>query len=94
MLEYRNTSDRQIYLSRDKKKLRIKSCDVNRISLFLPIASKKKLIVVTPCSTHETAHSRLPIPTKILLHLPVLLVALSHSGYEVPLHVYFRAIER
>lgn len=67
---------------------------MNGISLFLPIASKDKLIVVTPCSTRETAHSRLPMPMKMQLHLPALLVAPFLSGYRVPLHVYFRRIER
>jgi len=38
---------------------------VTGISLFVPITSKEKLIVVTPCSTPcETARSRLPVPRR------------------------------
>lgn len=93
MLEYRSASDT---FRQGQKNLRIKSWDVNGISLFLPITSKEKLIVVTFCSGHKAAHSKLPKPTKMLLHLPVLLVAPSLSGYKVPLHVYISAhsIER
>lgn len=93
MLEYRSTSDGQVHLVRGKKqktKLRPTFCDVNGISLFLPVTSKEKL-VVTPCSTQETAHSRLPTPQG---SSSMSQCFQQHHCSLGPPHVCFRAIGR
>lgn len=74
---------RQIQEGTDKNTMKIKPCDASGISLFVAIASRAKLIAVTPRCTGEPAQSRLLIPAE-MLPVPVLPVAPSLPGYQSP----------